>query len=72
MVNGAYANYMLENIPPDDRPAHLAWYIIIFNLAVLVSSIMGPLIADVIGLVSALIIFGLLRIVAGFVLLKWG
>lgn len=72
MVHGAYANYMLENIPPDDRPAHLAWYIIIFNLAVLVSSIMGPLIADVIGLVSALIIFGLLRIVAGFVLLKWG
>jgi len=72
MAHGAYANYMLENIPPDDRPAHLAWYIIIFNLAVLVSSIMGPLIADVIGLVSALIIFGLLRIVAGFVLLKWG
>ncbi|MBM3180377.1 MAG: MFS transporter [Chloroflexi bacterium] len=72
MVHGAYTNYMLENIPPDDRPAHLAWYIIIFNLAVLVSSIMGPLIADVIGLVSALIIFGLLRIVAGFVLLKWG
>ena len=72
MVHGAYANYMLENIPPDDRPAHLAWYIIIFNLAVLVSSIMGPLIADVIGLVSALILLGLLRIVAGFVLLKWG
>ncbi len=72
MVHGAYANYMLENIPPDDRPSHLAWYIIIFNLAVLVSSIMGPLIADVIGLAPALIIFGILRIVAGIVLLKWG
>lgn len=28
LVNGAYANYMLENIPPHDRPAHLAWYTI--------------------------------------------
>ncbi|MDP2778670.1 MAG: MFS transporter [Anaerolineales bacterium] len=72
LVNGAYANYMLENIPADDRPAHLAWYIIIFNLAVLASSIAGPLIADVIGLAPALIIFGILRIVAGIVLLKWG
>ncbi|MDP1715363.1 MAG: MFS transporter [Anaerolineales bacterium] len=72
LVNGAYANYMLENIPADDRPAHLAWYIIIFNLAVLASSIAGPLIADVIGLALALIIFGILRIVAGIVLLKWG
>lgn len=72
MVNGAYANYMLENIPPHDRPSHLAWYTIIFNLAVLGSSIAGPLIADVIGLAPALIIFGALRIFAGAALLKWG
>jgi len=72
MVNGAYANYMLENIPPNDRPAHLAWYTIVFNLAVLGSSIAGPLIADSIGLIAALILFGLLRIVAGVNLLKWG
>lgn len=72
LVNGAYANYMLENIPPHDRPAHLAWYTIIFNLALLGSSVVGPLLADSVGLVEALIIFGLLRIVAGFNLLKWG
>lgn len=72
LVNGAYANYMLENIPPHDRPSHLAWYTIVFNIAVLGSSIVGPLIADVIGLAPALIIFGVLRIVAGVVLLKWG
>lgn len=72
MVNGAYANYMLENIPPGDRPSHLAWYTIIFNLAVLGSSIAGPLIADIIGLAPALITFGVLRVVAGVILLKWG
>ncbi|HNK64584.1 MAG TPA: MFS transporter [Anaerolineales bacterium] len=72
LVNGAYANYMLENIPPDDRPSHLAWYTIVFNFAVLASSIIGPVVADVIGLAPALIVFGVARIVAGVFLLKWG
>ncbi len=72
MVNGAYANYMLENIPSDDRPSHLAWYTIVFNFALLTSSIVGPLAADVMGLAPALIVFGLLRIFAGIYLLKWG
>lgn len=72
LVNGAYANYMLENIPAHDRPSHLAWYTIMFNFAVLASSIAGPLIADGMGLAPALILFGVLRIVAGVILLKWG
>lgn len=72
LVNGAYANYMLENIPPDDRPSHLAWYTIMFNIAVLASSLVGPAVADWIGLVPALLIFGAARFVAGIALLKWG
>lgn len=72
LVNGAYANYMLENIPPDDRPSHLAWYTIMFNIAVLASSLIGPAAADWIGLVPALLIFGAARFVAGIALLKWG
>lgn len=72
LVNGSYANYMLENIPPHDRPPHLAWYTIIFNLAVLLASLLGPVIADQIGLVSALLAFGMARLLAGIYLLKWG
>lgn len=72
MVNGAYINYMLEKIPADDRPSHLAWYSIILNIAILGSSLAGPAIADMIGLVNALIVFGVLRILAGFAILKWG
>ncbi|MBK9782279.1 MAG: MFS transporter [Anaerolineales bacterium] len=72
LVNGAYANYMLENIPPDDRPSHLAWYTIMFNFAILASSLIGPVTADAIGLINALIVFGIARILAGLFLLKWG
>jgi MFS family permease len=72
LVNGAYANYMLERIPPDDRPPHLAWYTIMLNLAILTSTLLGPVVADLTGLATALILFGLTRALAGVVLLKWG
>ncbi len=72
MVNGAYANYLLENIPAHDRPAHLAWYNIVLNLAILGSSIIGPAIAEATGLVNALLIIGAIRVLAGFSILKWG
>ena len=72
LVNGAYANYMLERIPPNDRPPHLAWYTIMLNFAILGSSLLGPAVADATGLASALILFGLMRALAGVVLLKWG
>jgi MFS family permease len=71
-TNGAYANYMLERIPPADRPSHLAWYTIILNIAILTGSLGGSAIADNIGLVSALLLFGTLRILAGLYILKWG
>ena len=72
LAGGAYANYMLEHIPPDDRPPYLAWYNIALNVAVLVSSLAGPAIADQIGLFNALILFGIMRFLAGIAILKWG
>ncbi|MCZ2126940.1 MAG: MFS transporter [Anaerolineales bacterium] len=72
LFNGAYANYMLEKIPPHDRPSHLAWYTIMLNFAILTGSLIGPAVADVIGLISALIVFGFARIVAGWFMLKHG
>jgi MFS family permease len=72
MVNGAYINYMLEHIPPNDRPAHLAWYTVVLNVAILASSLAGPAIADITGLVNALLIVGVLRIFASLAILKWG
>lgn len=71
-TNGAYANYMLERIPPEDRPSHLAWYTVVLNLAILGGSLGGSAIAAQIGLFGALILFGVLRILAGVYILKWG
>jgi MFS family permease len=71
-VNGAFANYMLEHIPSSDRPSHLAWYNVILNAAILAGSLGGPAIANVIGLVPALMMFALLRFLAGVFILKWG
>lgn len=72
MVSGAYPNYMLEHIPAHDRPSHLAWYNIILNSSVLLGSLLGPLLSDAMGLASALLLFAVLRFLAGFVVLKWG
>lgn len=72
LVAGAYANYLLERIPQDDRPSHLAWYNIILNAAVLIGSLTGPLLASVIGIEAALITFGILRLLAGIAILEWG
>ncbi|MDQ3006768.1 MAG: MFS transporter [Chloroflexota bacterium] len=72
LINGAYANYMLEHIPPDDRPPHLAWYNIILNAAVLLGSLGGPAIADQLGLSTSLILFAILRLLSGLAILKWG
>ncbi|HEX6269003.1 MAG TPA: MFS transporter [Anaerolineales bacterium] len=72
LAGGAVANYMLEHIPPDDRPSHLAWYTIILNAAVLIGSLGGPVAADQLGLSGALLFFALLRFLSGLVILKWG
>ena len=72
LVGGSYANYMLEHIPADDRPTHLAWYNIMLNIAILTSSLVGPAVADQIGLFAALVLFGILRFVSGLAILKWG
>ena len=72
MTGGAMPNYLLEKVPADDRPAHLAWYNIILNAAILTGSLLGPLLADLSGLATALFVFAALRIFAGFAVLKWG
>jgi predicted MFS family arabinose efflux permease len=72
MVNGAFANYMLEHIPASDRPSHLAWYNVVLNAAILIGSLGGPVIADQIGLVYALMLFAFFRLMAGVYILNWG
>ena len=70
LMGSSYMNYILENIPENDRPAHLAWYNIILSASILIGSLLGPLIAGFIGLAAALFVAGILRMVAGYALFK--
>jgi MFS family permease len=72
LVGGAYANYLLEHTPAHDRPSHLAWYNVVLNAAILFGSLVGPAIADGIGLAVALVVFGVMRFLAGVAILRWG
>jgi Na+/melibiose symporter-like transporter len=72
MLIGSYANYLLEEIPIEDRPAHLAWYNVILNASILIGSLSGPLMGRWVGLGAALLLIGLLRFLSGLAILKWG
>jgi predicted MFS family arabinose efflux permease len=72
LVGGAASNYILERIPPDNRPAYLAWYNLALNAAVLLGSLGGPLIADYLGLAVTLVLAAASRLLAGLALWRWG
>jgi hypothetical protein len=72
MVGGANANYLLEKIPPDQRPAHLAWYNLVLNAAVLGGSLLGPALAGQIGIVTALALAAAGRLLTAIFLWRWG
>ncbi len=72
LVGGSYANYLLERIPAHDRPSHLAWYTVVLNAAVLFGSLAGPALADGVGIAAALVLFSLMRFLAGAAILRWG
>jgi MFS family permease len=72
LAGGALANYLLEKTPGSDRPAYLAWYNIVLNAAILAGSLLGPAVAEHVGLGIALLIFGIFRLISGVAILKWG
>jgi predicted MFS family arabinose efflux permease len=72
LAGGALSNYLLEQIPEDDRPTHLAWYMLVTNLAVLAGSLLGPALARGLGLVPALVVIALGRVVSAVGIWKLG
>jgi MFS family permease len=72
ILSGSLVNRLLEFIPESERPSHLAVYNLALNLAALAGVMLGPLMADVIGLREALFLIALLRIGSGLTLARWG
>jgi MFS family permease len=71
MVAGALGNYLLEQLPQQDRPAYLAWYNMALNAAVLVGSLGGSFLADHVGLATTLLLAGVARALAGVAIWRW-
>jgi MFS family permease len=72
VVGGASGNYLLEKIPEGKRPSYLAWYNLSLNTAVLLGSLIGPLLAEQIGLVAALFWSALGRVIAAILIWRKG
>ncbi len=71
LISGALTNYVLDKIPGDRRPAYLAWYNLALNAALLLGSLAGPLVSNVVGLPTALLVFAALRLVSATGILLW-
>jgi MFS family permease len=72
LVGAVLYNYLLECVPEGDRPAHMAWYNLVLNAAILTGSMIGPLVANQIGISNALLVTAVTRLLAGLAVLKWG
>jgi MFS family permease len=71
VMGGAQINRLMERIPDDDLPAHMALNNMAGNVALLVGSMAGPLLADAVGLREATLLSAGLRVLAGVALVLW-
>ncbi len=71
ITNGGLLNRLLERVPPGDRPAHMAWHNVAFNLGILSGSLLGAGLGDWAGLRTGLMIGAGVRFLAGLALALW-
>jgi len=72
LVNGVLYNYLLEKVPEGPRQAHLAWYNVGLNAAILIGSLVGPTLAHQFGFIAALLVCAAARLISGVAILRWG
>lgn len=65
-------NYVLEHVPAASRTAWFAVLSLAGNAAVLIGSLGGPALAGLISFPVIIAVVGLLRLLVGLALLKWG
>ena len=70
-AGGTMATRLMERVPANDRPAHMALFNLSVYLGVLAGSFLGPVVGDWIGLRESLLVSGGLRIVAAVLMLIW-
>ncbi len=71
-LSGAMLNRLMERVPENDRPAHMALHNMALNLGILIGSFLGPAAAAWLGLRDATLASGALRFLAAILLVWWG
>lgn len=69
---GASINRLMERVPEDDRPAHMALHNLALNLGMLLGALSGPWLGDWTGLRTGLLVAAGFRMAAGLLLVLWG
>jgi MFS family permease len=72
LLSGAIINRLMERVPADDRPAHMAIHNLALNIGILTGSILGPVVADMIGLQTSIFLSAGLRLLAAVFIWLWG
>lgn len=72
VLNAALLNRLMERVPEDDRPGHMALHNIALHLGILCGSSLAPLLAGAMGVREALFAGAGFRVVAGIVFWLYG
>jgi len=72
IFNNGAVNYLLENIPADDRPPHLAWFNIAANAAVLLCGLLSQTLVGSLGLSGGMLLAVAFRLISGLAVLRFG
>lgn len=71
LLSGALINRLMERVPENDRPAHMALHNLALNLGILIGSFTGPLLGEFFELRIALLLAGVLRLAAALLIWRW-
>jgi MFS family permease len=72
VLGASQYNYPLDHLPQTDRPIWLSYGLLLGNAAVLLGALIGPWVAHQTGIPAALIGFGVLRLLVGVAIWRWG
>jgi MFS family permease len=71
LTGAGLINQLMERVPPDDLPAHMALHNLALNVGMLGGSLIGPALDNAFGLREALLVSAGLRLLGGVLLGFW-
>lgn len=72
VANSGLVNRLMERVPENQRSELMAVHNLVLNLGILTGAIMGPVLAEMIGLRETLWLGAGLRLGVGFLMWRWG